>query len=331
MNAASQGVERWSRTVLASGTALPLVATAVVGVQVGASVVGTRVIADRIDPFSLAFLRYAIGLCCLLPLILRARPSRFRPVDRLSIACCGVLQFGVLIVLLTIGLRSVPAGRGALIFATMPILAMAIAMLAGAERWGWWRGVGVLGAVCGLALALGPDAILARGAAFSGEVLIAGAAACGALSSVLAGPYVRRYGALPVCWLAMTASVVALAGTIVVTGRTDSLARLDPLVWLVVALLGAGSAGGYFLWLWALGHASASRVTVFQTLGPVTAILFDVTFLGQPVYWETVAGLVMVAVGIWLATAPAAGPLVWRAPALTVNRAIRGRQRRWVD
>ena len=296
------------------GTALPMLAAALVGIQVGASIVGTRVIADRIDPFALAFLRYAIGLCCLLPLIVRTRPPRFQPADRLPVACCGVLQFGVLIVLLNLGLRSVPAGRGALIFATMPILAMAIAMVAGTEHWKWWRGAGVVGAVGGLALALGPDAISAPSATVTGEWLIVGAAACGALSSVLARPYVRRYGALAVSWLAMAASVVALAGTIVVTGRAGGLARLDPLVWVVVALLGAGSAGGYFLWLWALGRASASSVTVFQTLGPVTAILFDVVFLGEPLAWAVVAGLVVVAVGIWLTTAPAAPSRTrWRA------------------
>lgn len=308
MSAGGRIASRSSNAERVGGTVLPMLAAAVVGAQVGVSIVGTRVIADRIDPFSLAFLRYAIGLCCLLPLIVRARPPRFQPADRLAVACCGVLQFGVLIVLLNLGLRSVPAGRGALIFATMPMMAMALAMLAGTERWKWWRGAGVLGSVGGLALALGPDAISAPGATVSGEWLIAGAAACGALSSVLARPYVRRYGALAVCWLAMVTAVVALASTIVVTGRADGLARLDPLVWVVVALLGAGSAGGYFLWLWALGRASASSVTVFQTLGPVAAIVFGVAFLGEPIYRGTVAGLVVVAVGIWLATVSLTGP-----------------------
>ena len=59
---------------------------------------------------------------------------RFARADILPIAALGIGQFGVLIALLNYGLRTVPAGRGALIFATFPLLTLIVAALAGHER-----------------------------------------------------------------------------------------------------------------------------------------------------------------------------------------------------
>ena len=49
---------------------------------------------------------------------------RFARADMLPIAPLGIGQFGVLIALLNFGLRTVPAGRGALIFASFPLLTL---------------------------------------------------------------------------------------------------------------------------------------------------------------------------------------------------------------
>ena len=47
-------------------------AAAVVGVQVGATIVATRVVVDQLGPATLAALRYAIGLASLLPFVWQA-------------------------------------------------------------------------------------------------------------------------------------------------------------------------------------------------------------------------------------------------------------------
>src|SRR5258705_3435905 len=44
-------------------------AAAAVGVQVGATIVATRVVVDQLGPATLAALRYAIGLVSLLPFV----------------------------------------------------------------------------------------------------------------------------------------------------------------------------------------------------------------------------------------------------------------------
>src|SRR3954471_13407579 len=77
-------------------TALAVLAAAVTGVQVGAAITATRFVAGAISPSSLAFLRYAIGVACLLPALAFAQRVRLARGDIVPIALLGIGQFGVL-------------------------------------------------------------------------------------------------------------------------------------------------------------------------------------------------------------------------------------------
>ncbi|MFI4982285.1 MAG: EamA family transporter, partial [Nevskiales bacterium] len=129
---------------------LALAAAAATGVQVGAAMVATRFVVGQTGPATLALLRYAIGVCCLAPaLLLTGQPVRFARRDVLPIALLGIGQFGILIALLNIGLRTVPSGRGALIFAMFPLLTMLIAVTLGQEKLSPGRTAGVLLTIAG--------------------------------------------------------------------------------------------------------------------------------------------------------------------------------------
>jgi hypothetical protein len=52
--------------------------------------VATRFVVDQTGPASLAFLRYAIGFCCLLPAVLLGARFRFERVDLLPIGLLGI-------------------------------------------------------------------------------------------------------------------------------------------------------------------------------------------------------------------------------------------------
>jgi len=185
---------------------LALFAAAATGVQVGAAIVATRYVAADISPASLAFLRYAIGVACLVPAVAMAARVRFARGDILPIAALGAGQFGILIALLNYGLRSVPAGRGALIFASFPLITLIVAALLGHEHVTVRKISGILLTMSGVALALG-DKILGAGSLL-GELTILASAATGAVCSVLYRPYLRRYPTLPVSAFAMAAAVL---------------------------------------------------------------------------------------------------------------------------
>ncbi|MGB9364778.1 MAG: DMT family transporter [Xanthobacteraceae bacterium] len=280
-------------------SALGALAAAATGVQVGAAIVATRYVAADISPASLAFLRYAIGVACLVPVVAMAQRVRFARGDILPIAALGIGQFGILIALLNYGLRSVPAGRSALIFASFPFITLVVAALLGHERVTVRKIGGILATMTGVALALG-DKILGAGS-LAGELTILASAAVGAVCSVLYRPYLRRYPTLPVSAFAMAAAAVALFPPAALDDLFTAPAQLSAPAWAAIVFIGLSSGTFYVVWLWALKTIPASRVTVFLALSPLTAIVLGVALLGEPVTVQLVAGMACVAVGLWVA------------------------------
>ena len=284
----------------------PVAAAAATGILVGSAMVATRVVVHQAGPASLALLRYAIGVCCLAPVVLLSTRVRFARRDVLPIALLGITQFGILIALLNYGLAYVPAARAALIFATLPLLTMLLSAALGRERLTAMKSAGVLLTIVGVGLALGEKA-LERGAdarMWIGELAVFASAGSGALCSVLYRPYLRKYPTLPVSAFAMLASVVFLAVLAAGEGFFEALPRFTPRGWLAILFIGVNSGVGYYLWLWALNHAPATQVTVFLSLSPVTAALLGALLLAEPVSPGAVLGLVGVALGLVLAHRP---------------------------
>ncbi|GEO14154.1 DMT family transporter [Microvirga aerophila] len=134
---------------------LALAAAAATGVQVGAALVASRFVIHDIGPASLALLRYAVALLCLLPAVLLSTRTRFAFRDLLAVMVLGIVQFGVLIALLNVGLLFISSTRAALLFATFPLLTMLIAAVLGRERLTRAKGAGVVLTIVGVGLALG--------------------------------------------------------------------------------------------------------------------------------------------------------------------------------
>jgi len=280
-------------------TTLALLAAAATGVQVGAAITATRYVAADISPASLAFLRYAIGVACLIPAVAMAPRVRFARRDILPIAALGIGQFGVLIALLNYGLKTVPGGRGALIFASFPLITLVVAALLGHERVTVRKIAGILATLAGVALALG-DKILGAGS-LTGEIAILASAATGAICSVLYRPYLRRYPTLPVSAFAMAAAAAALLVPAALDDLFAAPVHLGVSAWAAIVFIGLSSGSFYVLWLWALKTIPATRVTVFLSLSPITAAVLGVTLLGEPVTLGMMAGVACVAAGLWVA------------------------------
>ena len=270
--------------------------------------VATRYVVDQTSPAALAMLRYVIGAFCLLPFVL-ARPwPRFAGRDLLPIALLGVLQFGILIALLNFGLQYVPAGRAALIFATFPLLTLLFAAALGRESFSLSKVFSVLLTVFGVGLVLGERLVQAELATgeWAGVLAVFASAACGAVCSVFYRPYLERYPTLPVSALAMLASVGVLALLAAGEGFFSAPPAITFTGWLAIAFIGASSGIGYVLWLWALRHASPTRVTVFLSLSPLTAALLGAALLGEALSFLLILGVFSLAGGLWLLHRPGA-------------------------
>jgi drug/metabolite transporter (DMT)-like permease len=283
--------------------ALAVLAAAATGILVGSAIVATRFVIDQTDPVTLAFLRYLVGFCLLLIPAWHSAREWFDRHDLLPIALLGVTQFGILIVLMNYGVQFIPSARTALIFSCMPLLTMVLAALIGYERMTLLKTVGVLLTIAGVGFALGEKVIHTTGSPneWIGELAVLGSALCGAVCSVLYRPYLRKYATLKVSAFAMFASVAFLALVGAAQGEFASPFHFTIGGWLAVFFIGTASAVGYYLWLWALGHTSPTRVTVFLSLSPITSAIAGTLLLAEPISSFFVIGLVCVILGLWLA------------------------------
>jgi drug/metabolite transporter (DMT)-like permease len=282
---------------------LPIVAATINGILVGSTIVATRFVIDQTTPAALAFLRYTIGLLCLVPPVLLSARVRFERRDLVAIGALGIGQFAIVVTALNYALQYIPSARAALLFATFPLQTMILAAVLGREELTWFKSLGVLLTIAGVALALGEKAVLpaAQANGWIGEVAVLVSALSGALCSVLYRPYLRKYPTLPLSAWAMLASVLLLAVLAAGEGFFNAAPRFTTTGWLAVAFIGVSSGVGYYLWLWALNHTSPTRVTVFLALSPITATLFGAVLLGESITTASALGLVLVALGLWTA------------------------------
>lgn len=299
---------------------LALLAAAATGVQVGAAIVASRLVVAEVPPLTLALLRYAIALACLLPFLLksfmapahdgqgRAAIKTIAPKDWLVMAALGTGQFAVLIALLNHGLQHITAAQAALIFSLFPLLTLLLSGVLGREDISARLLAGVLLSITGVALSLWPKLQAPHPGPWWGEAAVLASAGVGALCSVLYRPYLQRYPTLAVSSFAMLVSVLFLALLALSENWPARVLALDLHSWTVVTLIGGSSGIGYFWWLYALKHESPTRVTVFLALNPLTAALLGVLFLDEALSRWSAAAILLIASGLWLATrgAPAA-------------------------
>lgn len=293
-----------SAPAAAASSGGPIIAAALVGVQVGAGMVVTRLIVDETGVGTLALLRYLIAFLCVIPLVAarRAWPAMGLR-DFLSLSVLGMVQFGVSIALLNFGLHHVAAARAALIFSVFPLLTMLLAALLGQEQVTWRKAVGVLATIAGVGVALS-EKLLAGGSgggSWIGEIAVFAAAFTGAASSVLTRPYLARYAALPVGALAMLAAAVSLLPLALWDGSLLRLPQLGAGGWTGVIYIGISSGVAYVAWLWALHHTTPTKVTIFLGLSPITAALLGVMFLDEHISLGLLLGLGLLLAGLALA------------------------------
>jgi len=287
---------------------LPVLAAATASILGGTAVVFTRLLVGVSDATSIAFLRSASVAVVLAAFVFGARAVRFAPREVVRISALGVMMFGAYGWLFSAGLAYVPAARGAVVLATMPILTLVIAAVFGRERLTWPKALGAAFALAGVVIALGDKAV-AGPEAWRGDLYMALAALLGASHAVLSSVALRRHAAVPVLAVQVIAGTVVLGFVLAVRGDAGGLVSFSGYEWLgVFWLLFVAGLPSYVLWFWALERAPASAVALTVSLNPISAAILGAFFLVEPVTARLMAGLACVIAGIVLANRGRAAP-----------------------
>lgn len=274
----------------------------------GTSIAATRYLVGHLDPLAIGSFRFGIGCLLLAPVALlgdRRWPDRR---DWLQTAGLGLLFFALFPILFNASLIHTSSARGALALSTLPLLSLVVGAALGRERLTARKTAGVLIAMAGVGFALLSGLADAPPQAWRGDLLMIAAALCMALYGIWSKPVIGRCGPIPFTTVAMAVGAAALILISLLRGSCDAVAQFAVPQWSAALYLGViGAALTFYLWAFALGKASPTSVAVTVTVNPVTASLVAAVLLNEPIGWNLVTGIVVVGIGIWLATTDGQG------------------------
>lgn len=274
----------------------------------GSTFVVTKEVMSAFPPLLLAFIRVAIGSAFLLPLaVLRRRASPGAALPWKTLLAMAFIGVAFYYFTFNLSLLYISASQGALVQSSIPAMTALVAVLWLRERASARRVIGIVLSVAGVLI------VFAGGAAGEGP-----GATVGGVDSLWLGNLLM-FGAV-VAWgiytsqakrvaafdpIVVTAYITAMGAVMLLPGAlhevsSKPLPPITPLLVLKVLYLGAIASGvAYLLYNKALQDMDASQVGVFANLIPIVGVITGVV-LGDPLSAWSVAGGVVVMIGVWV-------------------------------
>jgi drug/metabolite transporter (DMT)-like permease len=270
----------------------------------GGTFIAGRVLARDTPPFSAAFLRFCFALALLAPLLARRRDLWPRDAKSLTLAALlgatGVFGYNALFFW---GLKSVDAGRAALIVACNPVAITVFSALVFGERLRPAAMAGVAACLAGAALVIsrGDPGALFAGAVGPGEAAILGCVACWTSYTLIGKRAMESMSPLAAVTLACALGAAFLLPPALGEGLAGLAPGLAPRQWLALAYLGVcGTALGFIWYYQGIAAIGPARSGVFINLVPVSAVAMGGLILGEKIDPSLAAGAGLVLGGVWL-------------------------------
>lgn len=275
----------------------------------GGSFAFMRVAVPVMGPLWLAFSRVALAFLALLAVALarRAMPPFF--AHWRDYAFIGVVNSALPFALFCFAEQYVSAAIGAILNATSPFFAAAVAALWLKETLTRRKLAGMVLGLAGVVLLVGWSPQALAGMMLPAMCACLGAALCYGVASV----YVkRRMATVPAFAVALYSQLAAAA---LLAPALPWVRLPGPLTPLVVgnalALALASTALAYLLYFRLIATIGPARALTVTFLVPVFGVLWGLLFLGESVSAKALAGCALILAGTWFAVR-GTGPL-WRA------------------
>ena len=250
-------------------------------------------------PIGVSLIRFGLGGLILLAALRWREGSVGLPRrDALAMFVLGGLGFGLYQVLWATALRSTTAGDSALLVAATPILTLLLAVAVGTDRLTVAAVVGSLVAFGGVALVATRGATESSGGGLLGPLMTLGAAFCWAVYVSFGAGVLRRHSPLrTTTWAILCGSVCMLPGGVWELATQPT--RLGP------ALVGAlaystilAVAVANVAYMMAVKIIGPTRVTAYQFLSPLFAVILAALLLAEPITPAQIVGGLIIVFGI---------------------------------
>ena len=264
-----------------------------------------RVAVEHMPPSAVVFGRTLLGAAFLVPLAIRTRAFRGLRSSMLAVVMVTLLDMALPTFLTAWGEQRLSSSLAGILTATDPLFTALLALgLIRSEAVNRRQLAGLVIGFAGVIALMGPDF---RGHA--GELLGAAAVLLSALGYAAAALVYRRWLADAPA-LGVTALMTLLSSAAFAAPAAADLPRQIPPASSVLALVALGLVNtglAYWLFYALIDDAGAAAASLITYVMPVVALALGVGLLAEPLTAAAVAGLVLIALGAWLAASRPAG------------------------
>jgi drug/metabolite transporter (DMT)-like permease len=254
----------------------------------------------EVPPLTLVLARVGLAAAVLLPLSLMMglrfplSLSGWRPF-----AVMAVLNNIVPFLLIVRGQKEIASGLASLLNATTPLWSVTLAhLLTSDEKLEAHRFAGVLIGIGGVAVLVGPEALLGHRMNVVGMLLVLGAAIFYGLSGI----WGRRFKDTPPLVTAaaqLTCSTLLLLPLALLIDQPWTLpAPSASALWALVGLAVLSTALAYIVFFRIMAVSGPTNAMLVTLLVPVSAIAFGVAFLGETIVARQVLGAFVIGVSL---------------------------------
>ncbi len=279
----------------------------VANVVYATSYAATRLTLDHVPPATLALIRLVIGALVLIPLAVALQPAAAAPIgraDRWRIRWMGVLGFAGAFAFSHWGIARSTATNAALLITVEPISLILLSPWALGERLTRREGLGAALALAGAAVVVVngiPGVTAALVPHWRGDLLLILAGLAYAAYSLFGREVLTRHPAIAVTAWSIAWGVAAMLPLAALEWSAGVELRLNgPAILGVLYLAVLITALSYLAWNWALERVPAPRAAIFLNIQPLVGTLLGVYYLGEPLTAFTVAGGVLIVIGLTL-------------------------------
>ena len=276
----------------------------------GASWPWGRIVAQTMPPLAAASLRFLLASAVLLLWLYRSgRKDTLHTLNArqwAGLSCAsavGVLGYSIFFFL---ALKSVPAGKAAMVVALNPVLTMLFAVVLFRESVNWVMGAGMALAVTGALYALSGGSLLALhpGSSGSGAVLLLGCSACWVAYTLLGRRVLTTVDALTTTTVtAAIGAVLLLLASLTLEGPSawGSLTAAPTAAWFSIVALALGATALAYAWyLNGVKVLGAGSAAAYMSLVPLFGLAFSGLWLGEALTVSLLVGGAMAILGMLL-------------------------------
>lgn len=278
----------------------------------GGTFIAGRVVAKNVDPFSAAFLRFAIASVFLLLLTwkIEGKLPALKRGQILPIVLLGMTGIFAYNVFFFSGLKVIEAGRAALIVATIPIFISIFSSFFFKEKLNLIKVAGIFISVSGAVIVItrGNPVEILGGSLGWGELCIFGCVLSWTTYSLIGKAMMNSLSPLVLITYSVVIGAIGLFVPAYFNGVIRNLTHYSATDWVGIIYLAIfGTVIGFVWYYEGIKRIGATKAGLFINFVPISAILLGFFILGETITVSLLIGAVLVCSGVYLTNRTYAG------------------------